>query len=117
VLRAVHPLEHVTVDVLPRKTHLHPGSWHCGVRHLGGDQVVEGPVKMREWHIDEHARDGGYIGRVDRLLGLGLRRGSLSRVASACASQLGHQRQLTRLVVALVLVHALSLTSRHLPGP
>jgi hypothetical protein len=52
-----HPLGQEPVDLLTGEPHPHPRARHGDVVELLGHQIVEGPVEVRERHVDVHAGD------------------------------------------------------------
>ncbi len=113
-----HARQHEPVDVLPGEAHLDPRPRDGGGRHLLRHQVVEGPVQVREGHVDEDLGDRVDLGRVDGRpgcgVGLGLRRALLRRPGGLPGTgQLGHQLRLLLGVGTLGVVHARHPPSGH----
>jgi hypothetical protein len=50
--------QHEPADLLPGEPHLDPDARLRRLVVSRGDQIVEGPVEMRERHVDTHPRDG-----------------------------------------------------------
>ena len=114
VLAAVGPLQDEAVHVLAGEPDLDPGPGHHLLVQQGRHQVVEGPVEVREGHVDQHPGDRALGRRVHR----GGRRGRRPGLglAGPRTGQLGHQRQLARgvarLLVAALLLHGAQCSSR-----
>ena len=62
VLAGRHPFEQVTAGELPREPHPDPAAGHRRLRHPFRHEVVEGPVEMRQGHVDEHPGDRQFCG-------------------------------------------------------
>jgi hypothetical protein len=113
VLGAVDPLEDEPVDVLTGEANLDPAPRPDLFVQLGRDEVVEGTVEVREGDVDEDPGDRQLRCGVDRLRSGGRRDGLLLGGSGAGAREVGHQRQLSRLVVlVLVVAHEAECSSR-----
>ncbi len=50
------PLQDESVDQAAREAHAYPASGHRGAEHRVRDGIVEGPVEVRQRHVDQHCR-------------------------------------------------------------
>ncbi len=112
VLGRRRPLQHEPVDVLAREAHLDAHARLRGLGHGRGDGVVEGPVEVRQRHVDQHPRHRVDLGSRDGLL-LGGRRRPSCDLARPC----GRREQLELLLLRSRRHRRHSLTRpRHHPG-